>query len=1040
MIEFFLKKRVFTNLLTVFLIGLGAYQFFTVRKEVFPKVSIDWVTVNTIYPGAAPEEVEKLVTTPIEKQLKTVDGIDRVQSFSLEARSMVAIKLYEDLSLSEKNRVINDIQQAVNRAEDIPKEVDDPVIQEITFDDPLITLSVAGGLANDRDHMAEEITDVIEELPGVSRVTQVGDLEREIWIEVDRKKLDDYRLTLEEIANAVQAHNRDASAGLVKMGTQELFVRVMGAADNAADVGKMVIRGNDEWSTIRVKDVGTVTERFEEGRTITKTNGQISINLQVKKIRMGDTVKLSKAVREVKTEFDAKAAAKNMTLIISDDLSFFITRRYSVMMNNMIQGGILIMIALFIFLDWRLALVAALGVPISFGTAMAVAVPLGFTINLISLLAFIIVLGMLDDDSVVVAENIYRHMEMGKKPMEAAVVGAKEVAKPVIAAILVSSAGFLPFAMTSGVMGKILYIIPIIIILCFLASLFEAFFILPSHVVDLMPLGKPVEESSDGKWYLAVLHTYKRFMNWVVDHRLLFFGGVFLFVIFTGVVAKTQLKFVLFPEGLVEQFFINLEMPKGTHLDETERVFRDLEKAVMELPAEEFDVVTGLVGFKMTEDGSFRYGTQYAQARVFLTAAEKRDRKSKAVIEDLRQKIGTPAGVDKITYEELQAGPPVGKAVDVRVRGKEPAIIAGIVEEVKEALGKMDGVTDIRDSRDGGKDELRLMLDDKRAGFAGLNATQVARNILYAVDGGEVSKIRRDTEEIKIKVRLKEDQRSSTKDLLSLDVMNPQGRNIRLGAVATTEIAGGKPFIEHYKYRPAVQITAEVDTAKITSQEANDAIVKQFKDLTKRHPGYELIYGGEAEETAKSMRTLRNGFFVALALDFVILAALFGSYLQPLIILLLTVPIGLVGVVYALILHHEPASFMAMLGVVSMTGVVINNGIVLVNFINERRDSGKPLKEAVIEAGSLRLRPIWASSITTLLGLFPTAYGWGGHEPFVAPMALSLAWGLTISMPMTLIMIPMTYLILDDFSKWWARVTAKPQQALLNQIKRITHR
>ncbi|MCG3205072.1 MAG: Multidrug resistance protein MdtC [Elusimicrobia bacterium] len=1039
MIELFLKKRVFTNLLTLFMVSLGFYQFLTVRKEAFPKISIDWVNISTIYPGAAPEEVEKLVTTPIEKQLKTVDGIDRVQSFSLESRSTIAVKLLEDLSLSEKNRVINDIQQAVNRAEDIPKETEDPLVQELTFDEPLITLSVAGGTIEDRDIFAEELTDVIEEIPGVSRVDQVGDLPREIWVEVDQNALHKQRLTLEEVANAIRLHNMDASAGLVKIGTKELFVRVIGAAKTAAEIGEMVIRGNDEWSTLKVKDVGQVTERFEEGRTLTKTNGLSSINLQVKKVRTGDTVKLSKAVRKVKTEFDSKAKEKNLSLLISDDVSFFINRRYSIMVNNMIQGGVLILIALFVFLDWRLALVAAIGVPISFGAALSVAVPLGFTINLISLLAFIIVLGMLDDDSVVVAENIYRHMEMGKTPQQAAIDGTKEVVRPVLAAILVSSCGFLPFAMTSGIMGKILFVIPVIIILCFLSSLFEAFFILPSHVVDLMPLGKPVQESSEGRWYMAVLNTYKRVMSWVMTHRVKFFSLVILFIVLTGVVAKMRLKFILFPEGLVEQFFINLEMPTGTHLNESDRVFQKIEQAVMQLPPEEFDVMTGLIGFKMAEDGSFRYGTQYAQARVFLTPVEKRKRKSKAIIEELREKVGLPEGSGKITFEELQAGPPVGKAVDVRVRGRDPDVIATIVEEIKKELTQMTGVSDIRDSRDGGKDEVRLILDDRKAGFANLTATNVGRNILYAVDGGEVSKIRRGTEEIKIKVKLIEAQRSSKKDLLQLDILNPQGRNIKLGAVASTHITPGKPYIEHYKFRPAVQVTAQVDTKLITSQEANNRIVEKFKDLPKRHPGYELIYGGEAEETAKSMRSLGHAFFVVLALDFVILATLFGSYGQPLIILLLTVPIGLVGVVYALILHNQPASFMAMLGVVSMTGVVINNAIVIVNFINEHRKTGLPLEQAVIEAGAQRLRPIWASSLTTLLGLFPTAYGWGGYEPFVAPMALSLAWGLAISMPMTLILIPMSYVIMDDLSKYFGNLFSGPKTALLNLIRRITH-
>jgi multidrug efflux pump subunit AcrB len=490
----------------------------------------------------------------------------------------------------------------------------------------------------------------------------------------------------------------------------------------------------------------------------------------------------------------------------------------------------------------------------------------------------------------------------------------------------------------------------------------------------------------------------------------------------------------------VEQFFVNLEMPQGTNLNETERVFRAVEQATTALPKDEFDVMTGLVGFKMTEDGSFRYGTQYAQARVFLTPAESRQRNTQQIIDELRAKLGTPEGVGKVTFEELKAGPPVGNAVDVRVRGKDLKVIAEIVDDVKAELSRMKGVSDITDSREGGKDELRVVLNDRRAGFAGLTASDVASNIVFAVDGNEASKIRRGTDEVKVKIRLNEEQRPSQQEILRLEVLNRAGRNVLLGSVATLEVRPGQAFIEHYNHRPAIQITAQVDKVNITSEEANKAIVEKFKDIDQRHPGYELIYGGEAEETARSMRSLAKGFIVALAIDFVILASLFGSYAQPLIILIFTVPIGLVGVVYALILHNMPASFMAMLGVVAMTGVVINNAVVLINFINERRKTTGNLQEAVITAGAERLRAIWASSITTLLGLFPTAYGWGGNEPFVAPMALALAWGLAISMPMTLILIPMAYVILDDATRAVTRRLTVVKTAGVNLIQRLCSR
>ncbi|MEK9146153.1 MAG: efflux RND transporter permease subunit, partial [Elusimicrobiota bacterium] len=355
------------------------------------------------------------------------------------------------------------------------------------------------------------------------------------------------------------------------------------------------------------------------------------------------------AQEDLAIEQEARAREKGLELVLSDDISFFIERRLKVMTNNLIQGGFLVLAALFIFLDWRLAAVAAWGVPISFAAAMLVSVPLGFTINLLSLLGFIIVLGMLDDDSVVVAENIYRHLEMGKSPAVAAVEGAREVVLPVLGSVLVSSCAFLPFALMSGIMGKFLLMIPLIVVMCFAASIFEAFFILPSHVIDLLPYGKPVSESKDGRWYLAVVSWYRSTLRWVIGHRLSFLGLVGLFLAFTAGLAYARIKFVLFPPGLIEQFFVEVEMPAGTNLDATAKALERVEAAGAGLPKGELDVMTGKGGVKGYEETA-RFGTHYGQVRVFLTPEEKRGRKSASIVEDLRRRIeaerAPPAGAE----------------------------------------------------------------------------------------------------------------------------------------------------------------------------------------------------------------------------------------------------------------------------------------------------------------------------------------------------------------------------------------------------------
>lgn len=1015
MIEFFLKRPLLSNLITLFLCAVGGWHFFTVRREAFPDVKFDIVAVTTSYPGASPEEVENLVTRKIEEQLRAVSGVDREESWSQENLSIIVLRLDEDLSEREKERAVNEIYQAVQRAEDLPAIANKPIVREMTADRPLITLSVAGGTDEARDRAADELKDVIEEIPGVSRVDLFGDREREMLVEADRELLARFRLTMGELAAAIRGRNVDRSAGATEVGPLENWVRVRGAVYTAEELGAIVVRANDERGCIHVRDVASVREGFKDGAVRARAEGLPAIELKVSKHKTADALELTDAVKALRERAAPRLTSQGLKLVLSDDFSFFIRRRLKVMTGNMVQGGILILAALFLFLDWRLATVAALGVPISFAAALAVAVPLGFTFNLMSLLAFIIVLGMLDDDSVVVAENIYRHLESGKPRFRAAVEGTREVVWPVLGSVAVSSCAFLPFALMTGIMGKFLLMIPIIVVMCFAASLFEAFFVLPGHVLELLPFGKPVEDSRQGRWYLAAVESYRKAILWVLRHKGRFAALLLAFLVFTAGLAALRLKFVLFPEGLIDQFFIQLEMTPGSNLETTQKAVAAVERAVAALPPAALDTYTSTVGRKGQENME-ALGTHFGQIRVYLHPEDARALKTRPLIAGLRARIGEPPGASKITIEEVHAGPPVGDPVLVRVRGRDPAVNRLIAGQVKEFLATLPGVVDIRDSIEDGKRQWLVIPDERESAFAGLDAERISRDLFWATDGLETSTIQRSDEEVKIRVRLRPEDRNEAGDFLRLDVLNEQGRPVNLARVARVEERRGPPFLPRYNYKPAVSVSADVDEKVSTSREANAAVRARFADIAARHPGYELIYGGEEEETRKSILSLARSFFVAVMLDFVILAVLFGSYLQPLIILL-TIPIGLVGVVYALLVHGAPASFMALLGVVAMTGVVVNNAIMLVDFINKRRAEGAALEEAAAAAGAERLRPIWASSITTLLGLFPTAYGFGGYEPFVAPMALALAWGLTFAMPMTLFLIPAAYVAIEEWSE-----------------------
>jgi multidrug efflux pump subunit AcrB len=914
------------------------------------------------------------------------------------------------------DRAVVDIHQAVNRVRDLPEETEVPVVREITSNDPIVILGVAGGTLEARDRLAEDLEDAIENLPGMKEVDLLGDRSQEIWVEVDPGRLLAQNVSLDEIARAIAASNVQIPGGSLTLAGQELLVRTAGPLKTAEDVADALVRGQESGWAIRVRDVAQVRDTFEKERQRVRVNGEPAIVLLPKKKRAADALELIERIKAVVAAFEPRARQAGVSLALSWDQSHWIERRLNVMTWNMLQGGLLILGALFIFLDWRLAVVAMLGVPISFASAMLGASALDMSINMMSLLAFIVVLGMLDDDSVVVAENIYRHLEMGKSPTRAAIDGAREVSWPVIASVATVASAYLPFLLVGGIWAKFLMAFPIIVILCFAASLVEAFWIMPAHVLELMRFGKPVEKSGRG-FYRAVAGTYRHFLAWAIRHRYRFLGLLLAFLVVTGGLASWRLKLVLFPEGVLEQFIVQVEMAESTPLDRTEAVLRHIENALNGLPEGIVNSILTSAGVIFDDANRIQRGTHRGQNWVFMrpdrsAAAAEVD----AVLGRVRADLAHFEGVRKISVNKVSGGPPVGMPVFAKVRGPDIDTLRDIAAQLKARLAEVPGVYDIHDSLEGRKAEYVVAVDEAKAGPAGVHRTRVAEHVFFALEGGEATRIRRGTTEVKVRVKLPEvlPQEQGLAVLEDLLVADGTQRVTQLKGLVAFQRREGLPQIEHFNFRRSITVTADVDERQITGFGASRILETAFAELRPRYPGYDLTFGGEEEQTQKSFDTFLRSFGVTLLLDFLILAVLCSSYTQPFVVLGLTIPTGIVGAAYALMVHGEPLSFMAILGIVAITGVVINNAIVLVSFINNNRAAGMAIEEACLEAGYTRLRPIWASSITTLAGLLPTAYGWGGVEPFVQPMARAMAWGLAFAMPITLVLIPMGMLFVED--------------------------
>ncbi|MBU1862166.1 MAG: efflux RND transporter permease subunit [Candidatus Omnitrophica bacterium] len=1012
---FSVKNSLFVNLVSVLIIVVGIYQWFHIKQEAFPNVSYDWVTITTVYAGATPQEIEKLITIPLEEELAEVDDVKEIQSISAENLSTIWIEI--DPDTRNKNKVVQDIQRAVDRERDLPDDIeDDPLVTEIqTKNIPFIQVSLTGLPEKELRTYTESLKDKFQDINGVAAVRKNGWHEREIRVEIDPDKVQDYYLSLDEIMAALKNKNLNLPGGTLKTGPQEYLIRTMGEFETAEEIENVIIRANESGNWIRIKDIATVNDTFEDEDTIFKTNGEVAINLTVIKRESADTLKVVKKVKETIKQFQTSIPSE-LKINTFDDLSYYIKRRLNVLKNNGIIGIIFIILCLLFFLQTRVALLTALGLPIAFGATLIMMAFFGISINLISMFGMIIVLGMLVDDGIIIAENSYRYIEQGVSPKEAAVRVTNEVTKPVIATILTTVAFFFPLFMMTGLMGKYTRHIPQVVILMLAASLLEALFILPSHIADFArPVNHEKKRTRLGdRFFRFLVNYYEKMINFVVEKRYLVLLATFMIIIIALFLNHFFIKFILFsPEG-IEEFFVHMEAPVGTHLNQTNTLVRPVEELIKTLPPKELENFVTTVGSSGdSRDFEQIKGTHLAQIQVYLTPSAGRKRKTKTIVEYLRSQAKNVEGFDKLTFDEVHPGPPVGKPIEVHVRGEQYGDLKEISLRIQDYLKTLKGVRDIKDDFSKGKEELRVIIDEEKATRLFLTTRAIAQTVRFAFEGGIATDIKTTDEEVDVIVQFPKQKQLSMDTFNSILVPNAYNKLIPFNKVTTLEIQEGISAIKHRDRKRVITISANVDEELTTSAEVNKLVTQEFKDITKEYLDVTISYGGEQEDTMESMRSLGVAFIWGLLIVFLILASTFGSLIQP-VIVLTSIPLGLVGVIYVFFIHGQSFGFMAIMGSIGLAGVAVNDAIVLVDFINTLRKQGIPRRESIIQAGKLRLRPVILTTITTVSGLMPVAYGWGGSDPIIKPMALALGWGLAFATFSTLLIIPTLYAIIDD--------------------------
>ncbi len=1028
--RFSVNQSLFVNLISAMIIVIGIFVLLGMNREVFPNVSFDMVTISTTYPGATPIDIEKLITVPIERELKEVDGVDEIRSSSALGASYITVKI--DPDGSDKKKIVNDIKDAVDRVKGLPEDIhEDPVTTEIASKQyAIIEVSLSGDMVESSlRYYADILEDQLEDIPGVANAAKSGYRNREVQVHLDPEKMKEFYVSFDEVEEALAARNVSIPAGEFNSETTEYSVRTTGEFTGIEEIEDIIIRANDAGNWLRIKDIAAVKDSFKKEDIIYKTFGDRSINLLIMKKESGDALSIVDKIK-IKCDEFLKNCPDALKISYVNDYSYLARRRLNVLRNNGWISLLIVIAIMLLFLQHRVAIVAIMAIPIAFFTTFIIMSTMGITINLMSMFGLIIVLGMLVDDGIIVAENSYRYMEEGLSPREAAIKGTEDVMGAITAAVFTTIAAFSPLLFMTGIIGKFIRNIPTVLIIALIASLGEALIILPSHLADFVKIkigadGKPKGLKKEQPWFKRLVAVYTKIIETAVKRKWYVFLATSIAAIISIAImvlsfsGKGPLKFILFPSAGINYFFIRAEAPIGTPLKKTNELIAPVEEIVSKIPREEMDAFVTSVG-NIAEDRHDPFAgkaSHLVQIAVYLKPEQDRRRSIDQIITQLRVKMKDIKGFTDLRLDKPEAGPPVGKPVEVKARGEDFETLDKIAFEYMDYLKTIDGTTDVTWDHKPGKEEIRIKVDNNKARAAGLSIVQIAKTVRGVFEGIVATKIKpvKAEEETDVTLMFSKEISNDENVFDYIFIQNKYGSLIPLKKIANIDKVPGTTTIRHLDGKRVVTASSNIDTDKITSIRINKMLQEKFRNIRDRYFGYSVKYGGEQEESMKSLLSLLKAFFYAFLIIYLILASFFRSLIQPFIVML-AIPFGIIGVVIAFIAHGLPMSFLAILGIVGLNGIVVNDSIVLVSFINRLRRQGTNRHDSIIKAGQIRLRPVILTTVTTAGGLSTVAYGIGGKDPFLVPMALSICWGIIFATLLTLIVIPCVYSIVDDIS------------------------
>ncbi len=1010
------------NLIMLICLVGGFIMTTHIKQEVFPEFESDIVTVTVAYPGASPEEVEKGIVLAIEERVTGIDGVKKVTSSSVEGAGTVTI---EALAGADVDRLAQDVKSEVDRITSFPDDAETPEVVIASNRRQTMSVAVYGDL-DERvlREVAETVRDELLQDPEITQVDFSGVRDLEISVEIPEERLRAHGLTLRQVADIIGRSALELPGGSVKTDQGEILVRVKDRRDLGAEFAALPIITTPEGSVVRLEDLGTISDGFEDTDLFARYNNQPAVLLNIYRVGDQTPISVSNAVKKHMERLEAMLPP-GVSLAKRSDSSDIFRQRMDLLTRNGLMGLGLVFLLLALFLEIRLAFWVSMGIPISILGSFLILPGLDVSFNMISMFAFIITLGIVVDDAIVVGENIYQQKEQGMPYLRAATVGARNVVVPVTFSILTNVAAFMPMFFIPGVMGKIFWVVPAVVVSVFLISLVESLFVLPAH------LGH--QKSGGASWLGFVNRGQAKFsasfmrlvrevigplLLWTIRMRYLTLALALAVLIATaGYVASGRMGMVMFPKVESDYAYVEVAMPFGSPVARTEAAIDRMVRVARELADENGgdELVEGIYSQVGTSSGGHQ-----GSVRVFLTPPERRTVPTAEFTRLWRERVGPIAGAEYIKFESDRGGPGAGAALTVELSHRSTDILERAGEDLAGALAKYAQVSDIDDGFSAGKVQLDVRIRPEGRSL-GLSSEDVARQIRAAFFGAEALRQQRGRNEIKVMVRLPKDERVSLQNIEDFLVRTPAGTDVLLREVADVSTGRSYTSIERRAGRRVISVTADVNPPSEAAGIQNMLKDTYLPELRERYQGLEFSFEGKQADIQEGVQALIFGLGMACLGIFALLAVPLKSYVQPLLIMS-SIPFGIVGAVFGHLLMGYSLSLVSLFGIVALSGVVVNDSLVLIDCANGKRRLGQGALDSIHQAAVQRFRPILLTTVTTFGGLAPMIWETSRQARFLIPMALSLGFGIVFATFITLGIVPSLYMMLEDIKRFMRRL------------------